>query len=759
MSVNVNLTTGVFPTTQRPLDAKRYFITLAELTDLGTNSHKAYYYYDRMKVLCLEDDNEYIWREESVPNEQGGLLTPGHTYPANTINNTIDYSNKTFNFFNANPRVATPLQFENFGASWTGSGLDYYCYASSYKILNSMFSTTPDTVTLDPVPATVGDKRKDAIVVNILGQFVIKKGIESPNPEDPDINDVFERLITIILLENGTATPVGQSTDLIYDENLGTSDEWDVSVENLVEGTINQASTSNPNTGSVHIECKGINPECVISFKDEAAHNVVDLSSILIDIETPLENVLFKVLFLLNGVEVSNAFNIYPGVVSYSGAGAGYQNLIIPKSAFTFTDTTYDTIVLSFRNFDTDGKIDTVNIDNIRLIDGGDIIITSAETWIGLNDTFENNYNGKAGYTPIVNPTETGLILTQISPNTLQEVLDAGMTASNDYGANGPIITNTRNYYAAWALKGVGIGFGLKGEASGGNSVGVEGRSTSSSGSGVQGLSTGTSGYGVYGQGNAVGAIGVSYNNIGIGVKGINWYSAFDNPDAIGVWAESTKGTVLKLYSHQGSNNIQEYILAEKRAPETGFNPDTIGMSFKYRLPYDAFDTYSQAKREVIGWNAGVKVSYVDTYLYDTNSPFKVMSLFGTGEILSPTVTNAKIDSEATGKVLTTKEWVLDKLNDDYLETTGLTGTHNIDWNIETHDLTLTGNLTLTESNVPGTNKTKVLTIYAIGDFTITFPANWETYKTGTYDGKVLNQIVIERLKSGKYWLTINKPD
>jgi len=112
-----------------------------------------------------------------------------------------------------------------------------------------------------------------------------------------------------------------------------------------------------------------------------------------------------------------------------------------------------------------------------------------------------------------------------------------------------------------------------------------------------------------------------------------------------------------------------------------------------------------------------------------------------------------------------TKDAVYDKIEsldfpDVLVENATVTGSYDIDWDNDTWNLTLTGNTTLTEINLPtsGTNS-KVITLYVTGNFSLTYPANWATNKIGTYDGTVDNQIIVEYIKSGEYWLTINQPD
>lgn len=111
-----------------------------------------------------------------------------------------------------------------------------------------------------------------------------------------------------------------------------------------------------------------------------------------------------------------------------------------------------------------------------------------------------------------------------------------------------------------------------------------------------------------------------------------------------------------------------------------------------------------------------------------------------------------------------TKNAIYDKIEtldkDVLVENAAVTGTYDLDYNNDTWLLTLTGVTTFTESNLPtsGTN-TKTISLYVTGDFALTFPANWSDDIIGTYDGTVMNQIIVEYIKSGEYFVTINQPD
>jgi hypothetical protein len=85
---------------QIPFDAKLYAKTLAELAELGTNSNKAFTYYEDMPVNCVENHTTYVWREELTVGETGGILENGtYVYPAGVVANGIIYGERKFNFF------------------------------------------------------------------------------------------------------------------------------------------------------------------------------------------------------------------------------------------------------------------------------------------------------------------------------------------------------------------------------------------------------------------------------------------------------------------------------------------------------------------------------------------------------------------------------------------------------------------------------------------------------------------------------------
>lgn len=104
MNENITtLSTGLETAGQYPLDGKRLFLTLASMTDLGTGNLKALKYHEGMTVRCVENLKEYIWRE--AENGEQGEISQNFTYPNGAIAHGIDYSNRSFNFFETSVKV------------------------------------------------------------------------------------------------------------------------------------------------------------------------------------------------------------------------------------------------------------------------------------------------------------------------------------------------------------------------------------------------------------------------------------------------------------------------------------------------------------------------------------------------------------------------------------------------------------------------------------------------------------------------------
>lgn len=89
-----------------------------------------------------------------------------------------------------------------------------------------------------------------------------------------------------------------------------------------------------------------------------------------------------------------------------------------------------------------------------------------------------------------------------------------------------------------------------------------------------------------------------------------------------------------------------------------------------------------------------------------------------------------------------------------------VSGTYNIDWNLASvWDLTLTGNTTLTESNLPASGKTKTITLEVSGNYTLSYPSDWTDFITGSYEGTALLNTITIQYYNGKYKVVIIQED
>ena len=94
-----------------------------------------------------------------------------------------------------------------------------------------------------------------------------------------------------------------------------------------------------------------------------------------------------------------------------------------------------------------------------------------------------------------------------------------------------------------------------------------------------------------------------------------------------------------------------------------------------------------------------------------------------------------------------------------YIKNISVSGGYTVDFNADTHRLTLTGNTTFTEINLPPVGFSKTITLHINGNFGIVFPASWTQYISGTYKGTApLNTIVIETIGTERK-VQISQPD
>lgn len=94
-----------------------------------------------------------------------------------------------------------------------------------------------------------------------------------------------------------------------------------------------------------------------------------------------------------------------------------------------------------------------------------------------------------------------------------------------------------------------------------------------------------------------------------------------------------------------------------------------------------------------------------------------------------------------------------------YIKNISVSGGYTVDFNVDTHRLTLTGNTTFSEINLPALGFSKTITLHINGNFGVVFPASWTQYISGAYNGTAtLNTIVIETIGTERK-VQISQPD
>ena len=408
MNPAINLTTGIFPTSQIPLDAKCYFKTLADMVDLGDGNFRPFYYYDSMLVLCVENKKQYIWRKRETVNEQG-LIINGFTYPNGVQSNGIDYSNQEYNFylFEQNQK---PNQITSGGQiSWNG-GLSYFVADLTYIINNVNYAASNDNVTFPQ--GDVNFDRFDAIVVDTLGNILILPGQPAEIPAQPIINNGLYCLVSYVRINSGQ-TVANVVKTLVYDENLQTPDEFDTSGIPLEDFTFNSPDFSNSNNLNIYFKGRGENQILkTFRFRTTDLLNFVDFDSLefYVRLEDPnlLNENFISVILKNSNTDAESERLVLTLAYSFDRSLADvYQRIIIPFRDFLDSPALFDIIEFVI----TDGNHVPFRIDTVSLYSGIPNNNNQLQGFLELIDVFENSYSGKAGYHSVVNDTETGMVL------------------------------------------------------------------------------------------------------------------------------------------------------------------------------------------------------------------------------------------------------------------------------------------------------------------------------------------------------------
>lgn len=365
----INLGAGLLTTGQFPLDDKLYFLTLADMQELGSNNFKAFYYYDKMIVLCVEDGKKYIWREKRT-NEPNGLLENDFLYPANAISNGIDYSGKSYNFFEYLGTVYRSNQVLRGGEiSWSGSGFNHFVAALLYIIQNETYQSKGGEAIF--AAADADNPRFDAIVVDREGNIIVLTGEPATIPQQQVIDNTTYCLVAYVYIPAAVLTLPGATKTVVYAENAQAPTEFNTSTGFPSE--VDFASATNVNDGALCLSYKGTGtgqPERTYNFVSDTTRNVNDIS--VIEIYIRLEEVQVNTDFLsfrigLDGGDMSDRLVVQNGDFGYNYSLVGeYQRIVVDVAQFLNAPLTFNKIEVLHNG----GTHINYNIDDISLIGG-----------------------------------------------------------------------------------------------------------------------------------------------------------------------------------------------------------------------------------------------------------------------------------------------------------------------------------------------------------------------------------------------------
>jgi len=143
------------------------------------------------------------------------------------------------------------------GVIYSGSGLNYTIYASKYIINNQVYTDyVSDTVTLSDGDAT--NSRIDLFAVEIttddppVASIVVVPGTPAVSPVKPSLNLSTQVEVSFKLVLDNETTDPDFTAELIYNENLGETNEWD-NILLATSGNLNYTTAPYNGTYSLYL--------------------------------------------------------------------------------------------------------------------------------------------------------------------------------------------------------------------------------------------------------------------------------------------------------------------------------------------------------------------------------------------------------------------------------------------------------------------------------------------------------------------------
>lgn len=341
------------------------------LKNLGSGNNLAFKYYEGLKVYCKDEKTEYVWRE--VVGIETGLLDVHFTYPTYPPVDGIDYSGKSFNFFEiANSNITPPdgsetklIKGANVTITGTGTTLDPYEIAADSQISQIYIN--------------------EGYNINITGN-----GTQlTPYIINADLTD-----LGIVKTINNEVIAPGQSLSIINNETTGkilTTKEY---VQSIIPATPDGSETKLNSGNNISITGSGtvLNPYIINSINNEGIVYINPGDNVEITGNGTIENP-----YVITSIDTNTTYSTGAGLV-LSGTIINLDNLqkVITYPA-DFTGTNY-----TLTNADNNYEI---------IIDNGAIAVTitvpsglTSKIGVGFTQKGTGDISYTASGTTINNP-------------------------------------------------------------------------------------------------------------------------------------------------------------------------------------------------------------------------------------------------------------------------------------------------------------------------------------------------------------------
>lgn len=220
-------------------------------------------------------------------------------------------------------------------------------------------------------------------------------------------------------------------------------------------------------------------------------------------------------------------------------------------------------------------------------------------------------------------------------------------------------------------------------------------------------------------------------------------------------------GTASEFTTLVGSGELKAAVTDENIVKEISFYIGGEDIRDAPAELYILVDTTGSVK--VNGWYTRIlrKGLNLATIIGDDAKLDKDVLLYSNATLPLSDTDNLLVNQGGVWKIVDKSEVANVLVPEILITNASVSGTYNIDWSAgDVWNLTLTGNTTLTESNLPASGTTKTINLQIVGNYTLAYPTDWNDFITGSFIGAAtLNTLTCQYFGATKYKVQIIQPD